>query len=213
MKTNKKLLILACSVFGVLYLLVSIISLICSTEFFGLAHGGVMSWALAIGFELGAMACLVSTLILSKDKLGLVWFMFIILTLFQMMGNSYMAYTALKDYGGWVEMFGLNETEPVSQKRILAIISGAILPLVALGFIRIMVTAVSEYTAPKEVKEVPAQPTTPVEDKEEPATDKGETPKPADKPAEKKKEGAPVKEHKIDASLKQHNRAAGEFDI
>jgi hypothetical protein len=97
-----------------------------------------MSWVLAIGFELGAMSCLLSTLILPKKKLGLVWFMFVVLTLFQCMGNMYAAFINLKDYSDWISMFALDELEPIAQKRVLAAISGIILPLVALGFIRIM---------------------------------------------------------------------------
>jgi len=130
--------ILSCTVFGALYLLVSVISLICSTYFFRLAHTGIMSWALAIGFELGAMSCLLSTMVLPRNKQGLVWVMFVILTLFQCMGNMYAAYISLDNYMDWIDMFGLNEMEEISQKRVLAGISGIILPLVALGFIRIM---------------------------------------------------------------------------
>lgn len=137
-KTNKKLKILSCGVFTLLYLIVSVISLICSTSFFNLAHSGIMSWVLAIGFELGAMSCLLSTLILPKNKLGLVWFMFVVLTLFQCMGNMYAAYINLENYTDWIAMFGMDEMEPIAQKRVLAAISGIILPLVALGFIRIM---------------------------------------------------------------------------
>ena len=135
---NKRMKILSCTVFGALYLLVSIISLICSTYFFRLAHTGIMSWALAIGFELGAMSCLLSTMVLPRNKQGLVWVMFVILTLFQCMGNMYAAYISLDNYMDWIDMFGLNEMEEISQKRVLAGISGIILPLVALGFIRIM---------------------------------------------------------------------------
>lgn len=130
---------ISCSAFGLLYILVACISLICSVEFFRLAHAGTMSWVLAIGFELGAMCCLLSTLILPKEKQALVWFMFVLLTLFQMMGNTYAAYSALDNFQGWIELFGLEEMEPIAQKRVLACISGAILPLVALGFVRTMV--------------------------------------------------------------------------
>lgn len=138
MKNRNWLKVLSCSVFATLYLIVAIISLICSTEFFKLAHSGVMSWVLAIGFEIGAMSCLLSTLILPKKKLGLVWFMFIVLTLFQCMGNMYAAFIHLENFSDWIDMFGLTDMEPIGQKRVLAGISGIILPLVALGFIRIM---------------------------------------------------------------------------
>lgn len=138
MKQKNWLKVLSCSVFAALYLIVAIISLICSTEFFKLAHSGIMSWVLAIGFEIGAMSCLLSTLILPKKKLGLVWFMFIVLTLFQCMGNMYAAFINLENFQDWIDMFGMTDMELIAQKRVLAGISGVILPLVALGFIRIM---------------------------------------------------------------------------
>ena len=43
------------------------------------------------------------------------------------------AYMHLEGYQGWIELFGLVDSEPIEQKRILSIVSGAILPLVALG--------------------------------------------------------------------------------
>lgn len=147
---NKKMKIMSCSVFGALYLLVSVISLVCSTYFFKLAHTGIMSWALAIGFELGAMSCLLSTMVLPRNKQGLVWVMFVILTLFQCMGNMYAAYVSLENYMDWIDMFGLNDMEEISQKRALAAISGIILPLVALGFIRIMADMLQSNTEESE---------------------------------------------------------------
>jgi len=57
----------------------------------------------------------------------------------QMMGNTYFTFVNLHDYQGWIDLFALNEMEPLAQKRILAIVSGAILPIVALGFIKALV--------------------------------------------------------------------------
>jgi len=57
----------------------------------------------------------------------------------QAMGNAFFAYTHLNDYQSWVELFGLVDSDPIEQKRILSIVSGAILPLVALGFIKSLV--------------------------------------------------------------------------
>lgn len=162
MKKGKFLKYLSCGVFASLYILVAVISLICSTEFFALAHSGVMSWVLAIGFEIGAMSCLLSTLILPRNKQALVWIMFVILTLFQCMSNTYMAYAHLENFSGWVELFGLNELETMSQKRILASISGAILPLVALGFIRIMANILGSNEQPTNLQESEQETSEPV---------------------------------------------------
>jgi hypothetical protein len=70
---------------------------------------------------------------------GIVWGLFILLTLMQAMGNTYYTYVHLKDFKGWIELFGLVEEELIYQKRVLSIVSGAILPIVALGFIKSLV--------------------------------------------------------------------------
>ena len=134
------------SIFCSLYFLVATISMINSVAFFDLSHSGLMSWSLAIGFEIGAAASLAAIIILDKTNKTMVWGLFLLLTSFQMMANSFHAFINLENYMGWIELFGLEETEPIYQKRILSIVSGAILPVVALGFIKSLV----DYIRPKE---------------------------------------------------------------
>jgi len=134
------------SIFCGLYFLVATISMINSVAFFDLSHSGLMSWSLAIGFEIGAAASLAAIIILEKTNKSMVWGLFLLLTSFQMMANSFHAFINLEDYMGWIELFGLEEAEPLFQKRILSIVSGAILPLVALGFIKSLV----DYVRPEE---------------------------------------------------------------
>ena len=55
-------------IFCSLYFLVATISMINSVAFFDLAHDGIMNWALAIGFELGAAASLAAIIILDKTN-------------------------------------------------------------------------------------------------------------------------------------------------
>jgi hypothetical protein len=129
-----------------LYLVVSIISTIHVIEFFKLSNPNWLAVSLAIAFEIGAAASLASLIALDKMNRGLVWILFITLTAMQMMGNTYYAFTNLENYQGWIELFGLVDEEPIYQKRILSIISGAILPLVALGFIKSLV----DYIRPSE---------------------------------------------------------------
>jgi len=126
-------------IFVTLYFLVATISMINSVAFFDLAHNGIMSWVLAIGFELGAAASLAAIIILDRTSKVMVWGLFILLTLFQMMANSFHAYINLQDYIGWIELFGLERMSLIEQKRILSLISGAVLPVVALGFIKSLV--------------------------------------------------------------------------
>lgn len=153
-------------IFCSLYFLVATISMINSVAFFDLAHNGVMNWALAIGFELGAAASLAAIIILDKTNKTMVWTLFLLLTAFQMMANSFHAFVNLENYMPWIELFGLEEEEPIFQKRILSIVSGAVLPIVALGFIKSLVDYIrpekTEETLTGEVKtkptEVPTEP-------------------------------------------------------
>ena len=142
-----------------LYLVVSVISTIHVVEFFDLSNPKWLSVSLAIAFELGAAASLASIIALDRMNKFMVWGLFIILTLMQAMGNSYYAYTNIHDYSMWSELFGLSEEDPIFQKRILSVISGAILPLVALGFIKSLVDYIKpgEIQLPDEIKGVELQ--------------------------------------------------------
>tara|TARA_R110000744_G_scaffold39372_3_gene89689 strand:+ start:497 stop:1282 length:786 start_codon:yes stop_codon:yes gene_type:complete len=150
MNKNKLVHISIISIFVSLYFLVATISMINSVAFFDLAHEGLMNWALAIGFELGAAASLAAIVILDKTNKTMVWGLFLLLTSFQMMANSFHAFINLENYMGWIELFGLEEAEPIYQKRVLSIVSGAILPLVALGFIKSLV----DYIRPDKLEEL-----------------------------------------------------------
>ena len=140
-------------IFCSLYFLVATISMINSVAFFDLAHDGIMNWALAIGFELGAAASLAAIIILDKTNKTMVWTLFLLLTGFQMMANSFHAFINLENYIPWIELFGLEEAEPIFQKRVLSIVSGAVLPIVALGFIKSLV----DYIRPERPSEEPLQ--------------------------------------------------------
>ena len=129
-----------------LYLIVSIISTIHVVEFFDLTNPKWLSVSLAIAFEVGAAASLASLIALDKMNKFLVWSLFIVLTCMQAMGNTYYAYINIQDFSKWSELFGLFEEDLIFQKRMLSIISGAILPLVALGFIKSLV----DYIKPEE---------------------------------------------------------------
>jgi len=134
------------STFVSLYLIVSVISTIHVIDFFKLSNPDWLAISLAIAFEIGAAASLASLIALDKMNKTMVWVLFIILTAMQAMGNTYYAYTHLENFNSWVELFGLVEEELIYQKRVLSIISGAILPLVALGFIKSLV----DYIKPED---------------------------------------------------------------
>jgi hypothetical protein len=137
--------------FVLLYVITSLISTIHVIDFFKLSNPEWLSISLAIAFEIGAAASLASLVVLDKMNKIIVWCLFIILTLMQAMGNTYYAYSHLNNFNGWIELFGLVDEDLIYQKRILSIISGAILPLVSLGFIKSLV----DYIKPDSLKKNP----------------------------------------------------------
>lgn len=150
MDKNKAVSRFVISTFVILYALVSIISTIHVIDFFELSNPYWLAVTLAIGFEVGAAASLASLVILEKTNKTLVWALFIAITIMQMQGNMFYAFTNLgPEYITWSELFGLIEEEPLYQRRVLSAVSGAILPLVALGFIKSLV----DYIKPEEEQE------------------------------------------------------------
>jgi uncharacterized membrane protein len=151
-----------------LYLLVSIISTIHVIEFFKLSNPQWLAISLSIAFELGAAASLASLVILDKMNKTLVWMLFGTITLMQMQGNMYYAFVHMENFQGWSELFGLIEEDVVYQKRVLSAVSGAILPLVALGFVKSLVDYIKpEHQVEAVAEEVAKIEETPAETKEE----------------------------------------------
>jgi len=132
--------------FVTLYVMVSLISTIHVIDFFELSNPRWLAVTLAVAFEIGAAASLASIIALKKMNKGIVWTLFFMLTGMQAMGNAFFAYTHLNNYQSWIELFGLIESDLIEQKRILSIVSGAILPLIALGFIKSLV----DYIRPED---------------------------------------------------------------
>jgi hypothetical protein len=71
-----------------------------------------------------------------------------------MQGNMYYAYSHLENFQDWIDLFGLQEEEPIVQKRILSFVSGAILPIIALGFIKSLVDYIKPEDPKKESEEI-----------------------------------------------------------
>lgn len=139
MRENKLTRNFIIGTFITLYVLVSGISTIHVIDFFKLSNPDWLAITLAIAFEVGAAASLASLIVLKKMNKTIVWGLFFVLTAMQAMGNSFYAYVHLDNFQPWIELFGLLEQDLIFQKRILSIVSGGILPLVALGFIKSLV--------------------------------------------------------------------------
>ena len=141
MKGKNWLNIVVISIFVILYGLTSAISMIHIVDFFELSNSYEMSWIISIAFEVGAAASLAALTILDKLKRELVIGIFVLLTALQIMGNVYYSFTNLDlvEIKDWIDLFGLNLMQEVQQKRIIAIVSGLPLPVIALGFIKSLV--------------------------------------------------------------------------
>lgn len=144
--TRKATHVFIIGTFVTLYLMVSIISTIHVIDFFLMSNPKWLAVSLAIAFEVGAAASLASIITLDKMNKGIVWSLFVLLTLMQAMGNTYYTYIHLNNFQGWIELFGLVDEELIYQKRVLSVVSGAILPIVALGFIKSLV----DYIKPED---------------------------------------------------------------
>ena len=101
-----------------------------------------INWAiyLSIAIEVGAMTALVAA---TNRIKGGVWFMFILVTIIQMIGNIFFSFKEIDANGdlfkSWMEltgplweMLGSDPTDISSQKRWLAFLEGGLLPIISL---------------------------------------------------------------------------------
>ena len=137
--------------FVIIPVTVSIISTIHVISFFELSNYYTLSIMLALAFELGALSSLAGLVAMDKINKGTVWLIFILLTLFQMMGNTYYSYdttttkmiTDSNLIKNFTELFGfdvIDASDVIFVKRIIAIFSGAILPIISLCFLHLLIT-------------------------------------------------------------------------
>ena len=73
-------------------LVTSLVSTIHVISFFELSNYTTLALILAVAFELGALSSLAGLVAMDKISKSTVWVIFILLTMFQMMGNTYYAY-------------------------------------------------------------------------------------------------------------------------
>ena len=150
--------------FIIVPLVVSVVSTIHVVSFFQLSNYYALSLTLALAFEIGALSSLAGLVAMDKINKGTVWLIFILLTIFQMMGNTYYSYdtTSTKMISdsnlikNFTELFGFSmedASDIIFIKRIIAILSGAILPVISLSFLHLLVTYISK-TELKEKKTI-----------------------------------------------------------
>lgn len=153
MMNKKKIFII---LFAILYLSVAFVSTLHAISFFGLANNSFMSVILAITFEIGQAAVLFSILTNNGGKNKFIpWFLMIILTLVQIMGNVFSSYKYLltnsEDMLKYFKepIFIWTELPDAQANVIVSYLVGAILPIVAL----LLTSMVTNYINPEDKEE------------------------------------------------------------
>lgn len=138
----------------------SLVSTIHVVSFFELSNYYMLSIILAVTFELGALSSLAGLVAMDKINKNTVWLIFILLTAFQMMGNTYYSYDTtttkmIQDSNlikNFTELFGFNiydNSDVIFVKRIIAIFSGAILPVISLCFLHMLMSYIMQSSKMK----------------------------------------------------------------
>lgn len=109
-----------------------------------------VSWAiyLSFGIEIAALSSLAA---LTANMGTKVYLPFAVVTLIQFIGNIYYSFNQLsnesQNFREWVELvgpifefLGVDPTDIVAHKRILAFLSGGILPIISLMFLHLLVS-------------------------------------------------------------------------
>lgn len=134
----------------------SLISTIHIITFFGLGNMTWMAIILALAFEIGSIASLMTLAVLDKINRFAVWFIFVVLVAMQMLGNVYYTYDyisqAMISNPQWidsfidlVEMMTMQKLEQRTTKFILSLLIGLPIPIISLAFLK----SVSDYLKPE----------------------------------------------------------------
>jgi len=152
----------------------SLISTIHIVTFFGLGNMPWMAIILALAFEIGSIASLMTLAVLDKVNRFAVWFIFFVLVVMQMLGNVYYTYDFISQsmlsnpqwinsFIDLVEMMTMQKLDPRMSKFILSLLIGLPIPVISLAFLK----SVSDYLKPEEKTEAIETPVK-EEPKEEP---------------------------------------------
>jgi hypothetical protein len=124
----------------------SIISTIHLVDLFYLGNPSWISYTVAVAIEVGAVASFLTLSILSRLNKGIVWGMFIILFMMQVIGNVYFSYdwiskkiiadpTWIKNFKEMMEFF-VFEIEEKTTKMILSMLIGIPIPLISVFLLK-----------------------------------------------------------------------------
>lgn len=141
---------------------VAIVSISHVTSWYGLTNNSTWSIYLSFGVEIAALASLAA---ISVNMGKNVYIPFGIVTMIQLIGNIFYSYQYIdessKQFKDWVELsniffqYIIDENDIVGHKRLLAVFSGGLLPIISLTFLHMLVKlrdqTKSELETPKQV--------------------------------------------------------------
>jgi hypothetical protein len=139
-------------------LLVAFVSISHVTTFYSVSNP--LSWAiyLSVAVEIAALAALAGI----SAKFGkFIYIPFGIVTLIQFVGNFYYSYSYINvnsvDFQNWVDMIagllepmGVDATDSVAHRRILAFLTGGLIPFISLTFAHMLIVYSSKIQNPEE---------------------------------------------------------------
>lgn len=139
-KWRRRVYALLIITFASLYLCVAFVSTLHAITFFQLANTLGLAILLGVAYEIGQASVLFSILMTHNKTRALAWFMMILLTTLQVTANVYASFKFMDSSGStdwtyWQRsiLFWLEADGPEMYKITIAWITGALLPLVALG--------------------------------------------------------------------------------
>ena len=140
--TNKGLYWGLILTFGLLYVLVAFVSTLHAIDFFKLSNNVSLAVLLGVSYELGQASVLFSILMTKNKEKFLPWLLMILLTGLQVTANVFASYKHMTIIGNeeWIywytsilKVFGVTGGNSETYQVIISWISGALLPVVALG--------------------------------------------------------------------------------
>jgi len=147
-------------------ILVMIISIAHVISWYDLSNP--MSWAiyLSIAIEIAAMSSIAAAWVRVK---GGVWFVFVIVTLIQFIGNIFFCYKdtdiTSQNFKDWIELtqpvfdaLGSDTKDLIGQRRWLAVLEGGLLPLISLASLNFFIKYGGVDDEKKEITPEPQKP-------------------------------------------------------
>jgi hypothetical protein len=146
--------------FTVLYLLIASVSTLHAISFFQLANIGSLAIILGIAYEIGQSAILFSILMTNNKNRLLAWCMMFLLTTLQITANVYASFKFMDMHTGtdwkfWQRsiLFWVEGQSEEMYKVIISWISGALLPIIALGMTALVADNIHLASEGEEKKE------------------------------------------------------------